>query len=306
MKSKYRLSNWSEYNKALKQRGSLNIWIGADVLENWYQPKTGRNGAPRIYSDQVFVVLQQIRSLFDLPLRQLTGFVESLIERMNVVLDIPDYTTISRRMECGKQVYLYTKKNEDNEEKTIIIDGSGLKVFGESEWKVKKHGYSKRRTWKKIHISVTPDGELQVVDVTGSDKVDADPDVIGNLLGDDTTISKVITDGGYDYRSMYQYCIDRNIILITPPRMNAVSWDTNHPRTKAFLQIKRTSLEVWKNLSGYHTRSVVENTFYRFKTIFGQHLRSRNFENQKAEVRIKCRMLNIMWSLGVPESYRVS
>lgn len=306
MKSIYRISNWHEYNKALKQRGSLNVWIGDEVLDNWYEPKSGKNGSPQIYSDQVFVVLQQFRSLFDLPLRQLTGFMESLVERMNVALDIPDYTTISRRMECGKQVYLYTKKNEDNEEKTIIIDGSGLKVFGESEWKVKKHGYSKRRTWKKIHISVTPDGELQVVDVTGSDKVDADPDVIGNLLGDDTTISKVITDGGYDYRSMYQYCIDRNITLITPPRMNAISWDINHPRTQAFLQIKRTSLEVWKKLSGYHTRSVVENTFYRFKTIFGQHLRSRSFENQKAEVRIKCRMLNIMWSLGVPESYRVA
>jgi transposase len=228
------------------------------------------------------------------------GFAESILLKTNPKLQIPHFSTVSRRI-GNIQVDLHKIKHSKGEKLIISIDGSGLKVYGESEWKVRQHGVGKRRVCKKIHLAVTETGEIEAVEVTNNnthDKV-----LATKLLKQIENVSKVIFDGAYDHADIYLYCKEEKLEMIVPPRVDAVPWAADHPRTKAVEQIKRTSLDVWKNLSGYHARSVVENAFYRFKTVFGQHLSFRKDANQKIEVSLKCSILNQFYQLGRCASY---
>ena len=87
----YRIRNWSEYNKGLKQRGSLTFWISPEALANWeVTKKTGKPGATPTYTNQAIVTMVSLKSVFGLPGRALCGFVESIFERMQVKLSVPD------------------------------------------------------------------------------------------------------------------------------------------------------------------------------------------------------------------------
>jgi len=148
---KYKISNWSDYNTALIQRGSINIWIEEDSLKNWYSSyHSCQSGKPQTYSDQAILMLLIIREVYKLTLRSLEGFKRSLFKLMNLQLSVPSYTQICRRAQTlHKQIKRLLK---DNKKHHIIFDSTGLKVYGEGEWKMKKHGKSKRRTWRKFHL----------------------------------------------------------------------------------------------------------------------------------------------------------
>ncbi|MGQ0603172.1 MAG: IS5/IS1182 family transposase, partial [Anaerolineales bacterium] len=62
----------------------------------------------------------------------------------------------------------------------------------------------------------------------------------------------------------------------------------------------------WKREHGYHRRSLAETAIFRLKTIFSQQLSARRLETQATPVGIRCRALNLMTHLGLPDSYRVT
>ena len=154
-----KIKNWSEYNKSLKNRGNLSIFISDDLIKEGQivsPRKTGKVGRPLEYTDELVEFMLIIRELFRLPLRQTTGHVEFLFSFMGIKSKVPDYTTLSNRM-SGIKVRYYNKAKrcvEAGEGIVMLIDSSGFKVFGEGEWKVRKHGTSYRRTWKETHLSV--------------------------------------------------------------------------------------------------------------------------------------------------------
>jgi hypothetical protein len=211
----------------------------------------------------------------------------------------------------GKDLKRLTKRNITD----LVIDSTGLKVYGEGEWKVRQHGYSKRRTWRKLHLAICPDSN-EILFVKLTDNKTVDHQVYPQFLKKaPKTIKRTYGDGAYDRAMCYQANYDHGSSLIVPPQRNA-RYRVNTPeyldeRNKAVLEIRGLggdddARKLWKKLKGYHKRSLAETGMYRFKTLFGSGLKSRIFQGQKAEVYIKSKALNIMTNLGMPQSEKIA
>jgi hypothetical protein len=308
-KAKYRVRNWAKYNDSLKQRGSITLWIDEDVIQAWtpdpQAPK--KRGGQKEYSDGAIECLLTVKAVFHLAYRQTEGFACSLSKLLGVKLPIPDYTTLNRRSKELKVQLPTSEKGSIH----LVLDSTGLKVYGEGEWKVRKHGYSKRRTWRKLHLAVdeaTGEIEAEVLTQAGVD----DAEVTAELLAQTTAkIEQMSADGAYDKQKVYQAALDQKVAKITvPPRRDAVLWTETptapHPRNTNLRRIWQVGPKAWKQVSGYHRRSLAETAVFRFKTIFGDRLSAREEQRQKTEARIKCAALNRMTRLGMPESYRLN
>jgi hypothetical protein len=307
-KQKYRINNWKEYNKSLIQRGSITVWFSDDAIDQWLaSQRPGKKGRPFTYSDDAILTALLLRAVFHLPLRALQGFMMSLVMLMNIAIPIPYYTQICKRAKVlGQELALLSKKNV----RDIVIDSTGLKVYGEGEWKVRKHGYSKRRTWKKLHLAVCPDSHDILLEVL-TDNSTSDCEVYPDFLAKTpASIQHAYGDGAYDTQSCYEASYLHGLSLIVPPQRNAVFHpDAPHhmeARNNAILEIQGLggdddARKLWKKLKDYHRRSLSETAMFRFKRLFGDHLVSHRFENQKAEVWAKCLAMNRMSALGMPD-----
>lgn len=308
-KSLYRIRNWKQYNEALAARGDITLWISDDACKGWLYQGSQQQGHPITFSDAAIETALTVRSVLHLPLRQTERFLQSVFRLMQVELPVPDYTTVSKRA-SGLLVDLASHACEKSMH--IVIDSSGMKIYGEGEWKVRIHGKSKRRTWRKCHIGVDPDtGEIKAGELTEAYADDAEQ-VEGLLSQIDEEIDVGAMDGAYDQHSIHELFAGRGAkALILPSkdakiRKHGNSTGSPLPRDEILRAMRKTTRSRWKRESGYHMRSLVENTFFRTKTIFGSSLRSRRFENQKTESKIRCRALNIMTHLGMPNSVKMS
>lgn len=307
---RYRITNWSDYNKSLITRGSLTVWIDNKVWQRWYAPRQSkRNGHPIVYADEVFLMALTIRAVYSLPLRALEGFLQSILCLLKVDLKAPSYTQICRRSKTlGRRLKRLSQKRPTD----IVFDSTGLKVYGEGEWKVRVHGKSKRRTWRKLHIGMDPDsGQILAAELTSNSE--GDGAVAERLIGAmPKSVVRYYGDGAYDSIGLRRKIAGAGAIpKIAPPRNAAIGSDCDEAtklRNKAILEIHGLGGDdrartLWKKLIGYHRRSLVETTMYRFKQTFGAVLRSRCWENQVTETNIKCLILNAMCDLSGPEGH---
>ena len=318
-KDKYKITNWKEYNAGLRQRGSLTLWISDDVVKGWYDKRPPQKGAQYEYSDTCMVMLCTLKCVFRLPFRQLSGFVGSIFGLMSMDLEVPSYTQICRRQKGLKVPPCISKRLADGEALHIVIDSSGLKIYGEGEWKVRKHGYSKRRTWRKIHLGVDQNsGEIlaQVLTDNKTDDASILPEIVDLALEQGLDLDKVGADGAYDTYDNWGLLEEMEIECIVPPRENAVYQvdkegnPTDHPRNLALSIIDEGGMEAnrkgWKIQSGYHRRSISETTFFRWKTILGDKMYARKVENQITEAAIKSAILNRFIQVAKPISVKVA
>ncbi|MDG4596799.1 MAG: IS5 family transposase [Candidatus Contendobacter sp.] len=147
-KRTYRIQNWAAYNAALVARGSLTVWFDDAAVAGWHEaPAMGRRGAPRRYADAAIQCGLVIREVFQLPLRALTGFLGLLIGLVGLTLAVPDYRTFSRR---AVALTVWISRLAKQQPRYVVIDATGLKAYGEGEWKVRQHGTTQRRTWRKL------------------------------------------------------------------------------------------------------------------------------------------------------------
>jgi transposase len=303
---KYRIRNWNDYNIALRSRGSLTLWVDQAVIDSWLNAaKSGRPGSSIKYADSAISALLAIGQLFHLPLRQTQGFGISLFQLMNISLPVPDYSTLSRRS-CRLKVKLASKPACKISH--LLVDSTGLKVFGEGEWKVRTHGKDKRRTWRKLHISMD-DESLLITAAVVTDNKTLDRKALHQLLSEtEGEIELVCADGAYDTTGCYKAIKQRGGVPIIPPKSNAViggkKWFED--RDDHLRKIEDIGLKEWKKQSEYHRRSLVENAFYRLKTIFTEKLRSRTEDRQTTEALIRCAVMNRLTSLGMPDSYVIA
>jgi hypothetical protein len=131
-KAKYRVRNWRDYNRSLVQRGNITVWFSPDAIDKWLAAPTGKRGHPSIYSDDAILTALLIRFVFHLPLRALEGFLFSLVSALRLHLHTPSYSQICRRAQLlGKKLERLTKRKITD----LVIDSTGLKVYGEGEWK---------------------------------------------------------------------------------------------------------------------------------------------------------------------------
>jgi hypothetical protein len=309
MKPQYRIRNWSEYNAGLKARGSLTFWIEESVLEQWVVKElSGKAGASVLYSDLAIQTMATVKAVYRLAGRQCQGFLESIFELMGIDLPVPEHSTLSRRIgKLSIELPIVPKAGARH----VVVDSTGVKVYGEGEWKTRQHGVSKRRTWRKLHLGVDEaTGEIVAMVVTTNDV--ADGEVLEDILEQiEDEIEQVSTDGAYDHRHCYDEIDARGAKPVIPPRKGAKIWqhgnrkDKPHPRDENLRAIRKHGRKRWKRDSGYHRRSIAETTMFRFKTIFGGNLSARQFDNQAVELFIKCAALNRMIQIAKPDSYKV-
>src|SRR5215510_1526230 len=151
-KATYRIRNWSEYNASLKQRGRLTIWVSSEAVANWTTDElTGQSGASPTYTDLAIETMATVQAIYGLAGRQTQGFLQSLFELMKLELPVPDHSTLSRRR---RQLTITLPVKDWSKPRHLVVDSTGVKVYGEGEWKVRQHGVGKRRTWRKLHLCI--------------------------------------------------------------------------------------------------------------------------------------------------------
>lgn len=309
-KAVYRIRNWSEYNAGLVRRGDISLWINPEVLAQWDEgERTGRAGRPFTYGALVIETMFTLRCLYRLPLRATQGLMESLLSLLGVDLKVPSFATLSRRQ---GRLSIDLGRRAPNEPVHVLIDSTGLKVFGEGEWKVRQHGPGKRREWRKVHLAVDAKTR-QIVACALTESAVGDPEVLPKLLlSIDSEIEKLGADGAYDTWQcrLSAHLHSPDVEVLIPPRANAVE-DPNAKaafaleRNRAVGEIAQTGIKEWKSQNGYHVRSLVETFMFRFKRSFGPDLLAREIPNQVAETLLKSKILNRFIEQGAPQSEKV-
>ena len=310
-KKQYKVRNWKEYNEALVNRGRLIFHITEEAIEQWEErERKGKRGRPKQFSDTAVETSVALGQLLGLPLRQTEGVLTELLQRIGTDLKAPDYSTISIR---SRTLSISIRiRSVSDEPIHLVIDSTGVKIFGEGEWKVRMHGWCKHRRWKKLHLGVDAStGDVLMGEATGNDVTDAEatPSLLAQLP-EETPIEQVSADGGYDKRTCYDAFMDRNIgKIIIPPQENAKIWrhgnwkGSPHPRDENLRRIRSVGKAKWKEETGYHRRSLAETAIFRLKTIFTDRISARTDANQCVQLLIRCKLLNRMTVLGMPESY---
>jgi hypothetical protein len=303
----YKIKNWREYNESLVQRGSITFWFDEEVTENWkHRNEISKVGRPFLYSDVAIECLLMLRELFRLPYRQTEGLGRSLVELMQVDIEVPDFTSLAKR---AAKLNVGLKVVERKGPIDVVVDSTGLKVFGEGEWKVRTHGKSKRRTWRKLHLAVDPQTREIVAEIL-TENSGHDADQVSQLLDQiSQPIESFRGDGGYDKWKVYRELAERGILPVIPPQHNAkIKQHANCgekplPRDQAIRGIRQLGRSAWKKHVGYHRRSLAETTVYRIKTTLGVILKNRLLETQATEVRLRCKILNKFNQLGLPKFF---
>jgi IS5 family transposase len=309
-KDNYKVVNWRSYNEGLKQRGSITIWISEEVVSQWREcDKSGKRGRAKTYSNLAILTCLTVRKVYHLALRQCEGFVSSFFKQLQVSEEVPDYTTLCRRA-SSLAIALNQLKTDGITD--IAVDSTGLKVYGEGEWKVRKHGYSKYRTWMKLHLGVGIDTQqIEMIALTDNSVDDAEAvKEMLNSVEQGKRVKSFRGDGAYDKEKVRSQLWEDQIEQIIPPQHNAVKSKGDKPwlqsRDETIEAIKQTGRKEWKQCAGYHKRSLSETAMYRYKTIIGDKLQCRKPKNQLAEAKISCRILNIMILLAKPISVKVA
>ena len=304
-KTKYRVSNWSDYDLALVQRGDITLWISTDATDAWKPAPSGRRGGQRKFSDHTIETALMLRLVFKLPLRQAEGFLRSLLSLMGVDLEAPDHTTLSRRSQHLDVDFHLVPANEPIH---LIVDSTGLSIIGEGEWAAAKHGGKGKRGWRKLHLGVDGSGVIvaQVLTDGNADDAATVPDLLGQFEGE---LSGFVADAAYDSRPVYDAATQRGAVVVVPPTRNATVGGRNvtqcSARDRTVARIREVGRRQWKKESGYHRQGTVENAFFRYKSIIGDRLRARHSKAQEAETLIACNILNGMTALGRPASYAI-
>lgn len=308
-KQRHRVTNWAAYDAALRQRGSLTVWFSEETIVAWRAvPRTTPGGQPH-YSALAITTALTLRAVFRLALRQTEGLIGSILRLLGLELAVPDHTTLSRR---AATLVLPPRPHSGSGPLHLLVDSTGLKLGGPSEWLVEKHGTKKRRTWRKLHLGVdAATGQILAAELTTSDVDDGSQ--VGPLLDqvDDPVVS-FTGDGAYDRDDVYGAVAARHpeAAVVVPPRSSAVPSETAEttptPRDQHPQLIAERGRLGWQKASGYNRRALAEAAISRYKRVIGDALRSRTDRRQATEVAIAVRALNRMLELGRPESVRIA
>jgi Transposase DDE domain len=307
-KQRHRVTNWTAYDSALRQRGSLTVWFTEAAIAAWKAaPRATRGGQPR-YSALAITTALTLRAVFRLALRQTEGLIASILRLLGLDLAVPDHTTMSRRGETLQ----VSQPRPGSEPIHLLVDSTGLKLCGPGEWLIEKHGTRKRRSWRKLHIGVDADtGQIVAAKLTTNDVDDGSQ--VGPLLEQVAgPVASFSGDGAYDRDDVYGEVAQRHpdAMVIVPPRSSAVlsaTAETEPTQRDRHMQlIAERGRMGWQRASGYNWRALVEADIGRYKRVIGDALHSRTEGSQTTEVAIAAAALNRMLDLGRPAYVRVT
>ncbi|CAA9283552.1 MAG: Mobile element protein [uncultured Craurococcus sp.] len=309
-KQRYRVTNWAEYDAALRQRGSLTVWFSEEAVAAWRaEPRTTRGGQPS-FSALAIATALTLRAVFRLALRQTEGLIGSVIALLGLDLPVPDHSTLSRRAETLEVPR--PASGPSGEPVHLLVDSTGLRLHGPGEWLTEKHGTTRRRSWRKLHLATDADtGRIVASALTDKDADDGSQ--VGPLLEQvDGAVASFTADGAFDRDDVYAAvaACHPDADVIVPPRSSAVPSGTGATaptrRDRHLRAIAERGRLGWQKASGYGWRALVESDISRFKRVIGDGLRLRTDGRQETEVAIAADVLNRMLDLGRPEYVRVA
>jgi len=310
--SAYKTLNWPEYNKVRKRRGSLTIWFGPKMA--CAAKPTGKRGRQPVCSYASVQTGLMMKVLVSTALRHTTGFAESLLCRVGLDWDVPDFSTLSRRQKTlavdiphrGPQAPLHLLIDIEPVSATGSSEPArGIRGECEGEWNARKHGGTRRRVGCKIYLGIDEKTlEVRAVEITKSGVGDAPmpPKPLAQSPGDQD-IASVTANSACDTRKRHDAIAERGAAAVIPPRKTAKPLKTATAgavaRNKALRASKYPGCALWRRWSGYHRRSRVETKLHCGK-LPGQRLMARDFGRQVAEFRIRVALLNGFAALGIP------
>ena len=262
-RARYRVQNWPAYEAGLRRRGDLTFWLDEAALAGWRAPRRTTPGGQPLYSDLAIEMMLTLRLVFHLALRQAAAFTASVLRLLGHALTVPDHTTLSRRGQAfaGR----HTRVAASIGPMHLVLDSTGLQLFGQGEWDAERHGRAKRR-WLKLHLGIdATTGEIAAHMLTEGTADDAAqvPALLGQAEG---TIASVTADGAYDGEPTYAAAVARQPDpppdVVVPPRASAVPSSDNpakqSPRDRHIRLIAERGRMAWQRATGYGRRSLGE------------------------------------------------
>jgi hypothetical protein len=309
-KARRRITNWPSYEAGLRRRGDVTFWLDEAALSGWCAPRRTSRGGQPIYADLAIEVVLTLRLVFHLALRQVEGFTRSVLRLLGLEIAVPDHSTLSRRGRgfAGRQ----PRAARHDRPVHVVLDSTGLQVFGQGEWDAEKHG-RKPRQWRKLHLAVDAEtGEIVAHVLT--DKNGGDITQVAALLATvEGRIASVTADGAYDGEVVYREAAARQhdppVDVVIPPRSSSVATtgsDGQTVRDRHVQFIAENGRMAWQKTTGYGRRSLVETAIGRYKHIIGSALRARSTDGQAGEVAIAVQILNRMIRIAKPISIRLA
>ena len=247
-----------------------------------------------------------VRAAFKLAFRQTEGLMASVITLMDLAISAPDHSTMSRRTET---LPVIEPASVPPGPLHLLIDSTGLKVYGAGQWLEAKHGAKSHRKWRKLHLAVDSENGMIVAHVL-TDQDNDDPSQVAPLLDQiDIPIARVTADGAYDGAPTYATIATHgdDIKVVIPPRSTAVLSGKSGPlaqRDRHLEMITEQGRLAWQKATDYGKRSLVETTMGRYKALILPRLRARGFVAQQTEAAIGVAVLNRMLLAGHPDSVR--
>ena len=308
-KLQFKVTNWAEYEAGLRRRGSLTLWVTEAAIDAWLAAPRATPGGQATYSDSAIQTCLMLRTAFTLPLRQAEGLMASVVELLGCELAVPDHTTVSRR---AMKLPSIARAALPDGPLHVVIDSTGLKVFGAGEWLADRHGRRAPRQYRKLHLAVDADsGQIVAVTLTGQDVDDASQ--VGPLLEQiPAEIDQITADGAYDGEPTYDViaACDRDIAVVIPPRAGStlkdeLGSDASH-RDVHVHTVAALGRLGWQEATGYGKRALIETTMGRYKAIIGPRLRARDDAGRRAEAAVGAVVLNRMLAAGRPNSVRAT
>jgi hypothetical protein len=292
-------------------------------------PPSGKRGRQQSFSDAAIQACLTLKVLFGMPLRQTTGFVQSVLRLIGLDWSVPDFSTLCRRQ---KTLNVSLPYRGGTGPLNLLIDSTGIKAEGEGEWNARKHpshrncvstvgqwaalnaGFgarytlaSTRKRWKfapsKSPPAVSaPLGRFLAEIACRAMDAPMLPELLSQIPADQT-VGSVTADGAYDTRGCHDVIAARNAHAVIAPRKNAKPWKPSSAgamaRNEAVNASRYLGRAIWRRWSGYHRRSRVETKMHCV-TLPGQSLMARDFDRQVAEIQIRVAVLNKYTVLGIP------
>ena len=318
-KAKYKVENWTDYNKSLRKRGAISLYFPkGDVALQFINRKSyiqGLSGQQVTYKPAYIELMFTLYRLFGWGLRQITGYFEDLWRTKKIDIPVPSFGHLSDLfvgMSLKIRQFCETLKAriERGESIDLILDSTGLRFGKASHWYETKYGKPCINTpWRKMHLSMDPEMNMHGLEIT--DLESSDIGMMDTLIpkASDQTTGKVIADGAYYSIEGTQALHDKGIIPVIPPPSHAVVHGIEHTRWHdhivQYINDKGTVYAFHKKY-GYGKRSLVEAQISRIKRCIGTSLLAQRIESQKNEGIIIANLINKWNSFGKCISVKIA
>jgi hypothetical protein len=315
-KSKYKVTNWADYNKSLKKRGKLSLFFPKGDLrsqlinDNSYSK--GVSGRTEVYSSAYIEIIFIHYRLFGWGMRQIIGYFEDLWESKNLDIAVPSFGNLSDLFaSLSPEVKQFCNKLKDKiaagEPVSLILDATGFRFGRASHWYETKYNKTcKNRPWDKMHLGMDLEMNNHSIEIT--DNTVSDIAMMENLIPDDIEVDRVIADNGYYSKDRVESLYLKGITPVIPPSHNSIIHDKEdsiwHDKIVNYIGTKGT-IYAFHVKYGYRLRALIEAQFSRIKRCIGSSFLTERDNSKKNEGIIIGNIINLWNSFGKPVTVKI-